>query len=382
MRVAIDAHTIGLRKSGNESYIRNLLAAMGRLGAEVELLAYVTSRNLQTRFPEARLHEVSRNPVRRLGWDLPRLLRQDCPDVLHVQYTAPLGCPVPLVVSVHDVSFAEHPEYFPGWRRRQLQITVRRTVRRAARLVTGSEFSRQAIAGHYGLNPEWIDVVPIAAAPVFRPMRTELARSRVMQRYQVTAPYVLTVGDLQPRKNQSALVRAFAEAARARPELPHHLVVAGKEGWRGREVKEAARRSGVAERIHFTGHVEDEALVELYNGCDVFVFPSLYEGFGIPVLEAMACGRAVACSGSTALPEVADSAAILFDPRSISQMAQAILDLLLYPELRARMERLGRRRAGQFDWGQTAARMLQIYREAAAGEARGRRLRLPAGVNR
>lgn len=382
MRVAIDAHAIGLRKSGNESYVSNLLAAMARLGTEAEVLAYVTARDLQARFPEVRLRRVSRNPLQRLGWDLPRLLRQDWPDVLHVQYTAPLTCPAPLVVSVHDVGFAERPEYFPGWRRRQLEITVRGTVRRAARVVTGSEFSRRAIARYYGLNPEWIDVVPIAAAPVFRPVRTELARSRVMQRHQIPAPYVLTVGDLQPRKNQAALVHAFAEAVRARPELPHHLVVAGKEGWRGREVKEAARRCGVSERIHFTGHVEDEALVELYNGCDVFVFPSLYEGFGIPVLEAMACGRAVACSASTALPEVADSAAILFDPRSINQMTQAILDLLLYPELRARMERLGRRRAGQFDWGKTAARMLEIYREAAAGEARGGRLRLPAGVNR
>ncbi|MGQ9634597.1 MAG: glycosyltransferase family 4 protein [Bryobacteraceae bacterium] len=347
MRVAIDAHTIGLRKSGNESYISNLLAAMADLNADAEILAYVATPGAARRLSAMVVRQVSPNPLRRLGWDLPKLVRQDRPDVLHIQYTAPLGCDVPLVVNVHDVSFVERPEFFPDWRRRQMRITVHHTVRRAARIVTGSEFSRQAIARCYGLDPERIDVVPIAAAPVFRPIRKDLARARVMQRYQISVPYVLTVGDLQPRKNQAALVRAFAEVVRVKPGLPHHLVLVGKEGWRGGEVKEAARRCGVAERIHFTGHVEDEALVELYNGCEVFVFPSLYEGFGIPVLEAMACGCAVACSGSTALPEVADSAAILFDPFSVRQMAQAILDLLLYPELRVRMERLGRRRSGQ-----------------------------------
>lgn len=382
MRVAIDAHTIGLRKSGNESYVSNLLAAMAGLNADVEILAYVATPGAARRLSAMAVRQVSPNPLRRLGWDLPKLVRRDRPDVLHVQYTAPPACPVPLVVSVHDVSFVERPEFFSHWRRRQMRITVHRTLRRAARVVTGSEFSRQAIAHGYGLKLETIDVVPIAAAPVFRPIRKDLARSRVLQRYQIAAPYVLTVGDLQPRKNQAALVKAFAELVRAKPDLPHHLVLAGKEGWRGREVKEAAQRCGLAERIHFTGHVEDEALVELYNGCEVFVFPSLYEGFGIPVLEAMACGCAVACSGSTALPEVADSAAILFDPLSVRQMAQAILDLLLYPELRARMERLGRNRAGQYSWEKTAARMLEIYREAAAAETRRPRLRLLVGVSR
>lgn len=382
MRVAIDAHTIGLRKSGNESYISNLLAAMAGLKAEVELLAYVATPAAARRLSAMAVRRISPNPLRRLGWDLPKLVRQDRPDALHVQYTAPPACPVPLVVSVHDVSFVERPEFFPHWRRRQMRITVHHTVRRAARIVTGSEFSRKAIARCYGLDPDRIDVVPIAAAPIFRPIGRDLARARVMQRYQIASPYVLTVGDLQPRKNQAALVKAFAEAVRAKPDLPHHLVLAGKKGWRGREVKEVAQRCGLAERIHFTGHVEDEALVELYNGCEVFVFPSLYEGFGIPVLEAMACGCAVACSGSTALPEVADSAAILFDPLSVRQIAQAMLDLLLYPELRARMERLGRNRAGQYSWEKTAARMLEIYREAAGVETRRPRLRLLAGVSR
>jgi glycosyltransferase involved in cell wall biosynthesis len=126
-------------------------------------------------------------------------------------------------------------------------------------------------------------------------------------------------------------------------------------------VHRAARESGVAERIHFTGFVNDDELLALYNACEVFVFPSFYEGFGLPVLEAMACGRAVACSNTSALPEVADAAAILFDPYSKDEITRAILDLVLDGALRARMEKLGAHRAGQFSWQKTAARTLDVY---------------------
>ena len=140
-------------------------------------------------------------------------------------------------------------------------------------------------------------------------------------------PFVLTVGDLQPRKNHVKLIHAFEEVLRAQPKLPHHLVMVGKETWYSHTVRTAAAKSPVADRIHFTNFVEDDALIKLYGACDLFVYPSLYEGFGLPILEAMACGRAVACSNSTAMPEVADSAALLFDPESVPEMARAMRDL-------------------------------------------------------
>jgi glycosyltransferase involved in cell wall biosynthesis len=170
---------------------------------------------------------------------------------------------------------------------------------------------------------------------------------------------------LQPRKNQVGLIEAFAEAMRARPELPHHLVLAGKDTWFAPKVHKAAQKSGYADRIHFTGFVGDEDLVHLYNACDVFAFPSFYEGFGLPVLEAMACGSAVICSNTSALPEVADAACLMFDPASRQQLTRALLDLLLDGELRARMERLGLQRAGLFSWRDAASKTLEVYHEVA-----------------
>jgi glycosyltransferase involved in cell wall biosynthesis len=176
---------------------------------------------------------------------------------------------------------------------------------------------------------------------------------------------VLTVGDLQPRKNQIGLIRAFEQLIKAHPQLPHELVIVGQNTWFSDRVMDAARNSSVANRIKFTGFVDDGDLVQFYNGCDLFVFPSFYEGFGLPILEAMACGRAVACANTSAMPEVANAAALLFDPASTDQMVRAMRDTLLNHELRSRMERHGHQRASLFTWERTARQTLDVYYEVA-----------------
>jgi glycosyltransferase involved in cell wall biosynthesis len=185
----------------------------------------------------------------------------------------------------------------------------------------------------------------------------------VCDRFQIHTPFILSVGDLQPRKNQVGLIRAFARLINAYPQLKQNLVLAGKETWFTDQIHRAARESGVADRIQFCGFVSDADLLHLYNACDLFVFPSFYEGFGLPALEAMACGRSVVCSHTSALPEVVDGAAILFDPYAIDEIARAIADLLLDPELRARMERLGLQRAAHFSWQKTARRTLDVFHD-------------------
>jgi glycosyltransferase involved in cell wall biosynthesis len=274
-------------------------------------------------------------------------------------------CPVPLVATVHDVSFLEYPEYFTRFRSIQLRLTVQRTVRAAARVLTPSEFSRRAILRHYGLDENKVVVVPNAVSAQFRPIDRAVATAAVRGKFDIPGPFVLTVGDLQPRKNHLGLLRAFEGLVRAYPQLPHRLVFVGKDTWYSKELHRAIAASSIADRIHCSGFVEDADLVHFYNACDLFVFPSFYEGFGLPILEAMACGRAVACSNATAMPEVADAAGILFDPKSVPQIARAMGDVLLDAELRARLERLGAQRASLFTWEKAAQRTLDVYYEVA-----------------
>ena len=368
MRFSVDAHAIGQHLTGNETYVRNLLNSFASLDRDADFVTYVSRADAFPEVPKRFLkRQVAVNPFVRLGFDLPRILRKDRPQLLHVQYTAPLFCPVPVVASVHDVSFLEHPDYFTPFRALQLRCTVSRTVKSAARVITPSEFSKRRILSSYRLPEDKVVVLPNGVASTFRQLSRESAQHWVLESFGLFAPFILTVGDLAPRKNHAGLIRAFDQLVRAHPQLPHQLVIVGKENWRASAVHAAAKQSSVADRIHFTGFVSDEGLLRLYGACDIFVYPSFYEGFGLPILEAMACGRAVACSNTSAMPEVADSAAILFNPNSVDEIVLAMRDLLLNPELRQRMERLGAQRAATFSWETTAGKTLELY-YAVAGE--------------
>lgn len=368
MRFAVDAHAIGRHLTGNEVYVRNLLEGFAALDQSSEFIAYLSHTSdgadppVPQRFKRA---YVSPNCIKRLSVDLSSRVLEDRPDLIHVQYTAPLSCAAPIIVSVHDISFLERPEYFPWWRAMQLRLTVKNTIRRAARVITPSEFSRTRLLQAYNPDPAKVDVVPIAVSSTFRPLPHEQAFRWVADRFRIASPFVLTVGDLQPRKNQIGLIRAFEQLVLANPQLPHKLVIVGKKTWFADRIVETGRNSRIADRIVYTGFVNDDELLQLYNACDMMVFPSFYEGFGLPILEAMACGRAVACSNTSSMPEVANAAAILFDPSQRDEIVRSMRDILLDHELRTRMERLGLHRASLFTWQRTAERTLEIYHQVA-----------------
>lgn len=366
LKVAIDAHAIGQKLTGNEVYVRNLLARFAHLDHDAEFFTYIAEPEAETWIPRGFRHSyVSRNPFVRLGADLSARLRADKPDLVHVQYTAPLVCPVPIVVTVHDVSYFEHPEYFRLSRSVQLRLTTEHTLRRAAKIITISEYSRQRIAEDYNIDPAEIAVTPLAAEDCFRPLDRAAAASRVRKRFGIDRPYVLNVGDLHSRKNQIGLIRAFRQLLASHPKLPHLLVLAGKDTWFAPRVREEIRRQGLEERVVLTGFVDDEILPALYNAADLFVFPSLYEGYGLPVIEAMACGRPVVSSDATALPEVVDGAAFLFNPESIGEQVRAMRDILIDPELAQRMAKKSLQRAAFFDWRETARKTLAVYEDVA-----------------
>jgi glycosyltransferase involved in cell wall biosynthesis len=264
----------------------------------------------------------------------------------------------------------EHPEFLPTPRAIQLQISTRHTLKRAAKIITISEYSRRHISRAFGIDPDGIVVTPLAAQESFRVMSRELAARMVQERLGIDRPYILHVGDLHPRKNQVGLIQAFRELLADQPQLPHLLVLAGKHTWFTPKVLEQVRRSGLEERIVLPGFVGDDFLPALYNAADVFAFPSFYEGFGLPVVEAMACGRPIVCSSATALPEVVDGAGLFFDPNNVGEQTRALRDILLDTELRQRMERKSLQRAAFYDWRETARQTLEVYYQVAEGRAR------------
>jgi glycosyltransferase involved in cell wall biosynthesis len=377
MRFSVDAHALGQRLTGNEVYIRSLLDGFARLDTQAEFVAYVSAPEAPSWVPARfEIRRVTGNRYWRLAYDFGQKLRQLPSDLVHVQYNAPLWCPTPIVVTVHDVSFLEHPEYFPPGQAWQLRLITGHTLRRAAKILTVSEFSRQRIARGFGLNPDDICVTPEAAQPQFRPGNTEAARARLRERFGLKGPYLLNVGDVQPRKNSLGLLRAFRELITSMGPFPHTLVLAGKETWFSPEVRRAIQKQGLSERVLVTGFVSDAELADLYHGADLFVFPSFYEGYGLPVIEAMACGRAVVCSDTSSLPEVADAAALLVNPHATVEVARAMRDVLADPELRQRLERLSLQRAAFFNWTETARKTLDVY--YAVAEARRRNPSLAA----
>ncbi|MEJ7709334.1 MAG: glycosyltransferase family 1 protein [Pyrinomonadaceae bacterium] len=293
-------------------------------------------------------------------------LRRRPVDLLHVQYTAPPFTRCPVVATIHDLSFEHLPETFNLRSRLQLRLTVRQTARRAAHVLTSSEYSRNQITTTYGIPKDRVSVTPLAVASTFAPVSDVAELERVRARYAIQGDYLLAVGSLQPRKNLVRLINAYADLCRQRgvsATLPK-LVLVGKRGWLYNDIFRAAEASSgvVGSHIVFTGYVPEVDLAALYSGAMCFIYPSFYEGFGLPPLEAMQCGVPVIVGDRTSLPEVVGEAGLMIDPFDQEAMAACIArvidDACLRDELRAR----GLERARQFTWAETARQTLRVYK--------------------
>jgi glycosyltransferase involved in cell wall biosynthesis len=270
------------------------------------------------------------------------------------------------VVTIHDLAFLADPGFVPPLVGTRLARAVRAAARRAERVIVGSRHTAEDAVRFLGCAPGRVAVIPFAASPAFRPSADRDAdRRAVAERHGVTAPYVLHVGTTNPRKNLVRLVRAFADTRR-HADLPHVLVLAGEAGFAHAEVRAEIARLGVSGAVVLTDYAREEDMPSLYRASDLLAFPSLYEGFGIPVVEAMACGCPVLTSDVSALPEVAGDAALLVDPRSEDAIAAGILRLIEDRPLRERLVAAGFSRAAEFSWARGAAAHLALYRELAA----------------
>jgi glycosyltransferase involved in cell wall biosynthesis len=375
MRIVLDGRALTGRYTGDRTYWRNLIRALPGVDSQNEYLIYSRTPMPEGDLPDAPnlTSRVVEAPNDRLWtlYALPQALRQDRADLVHVQYTAPPRslCPCPIVTTVHDISFRLYPQWFPARHRLLLNLTVPAAMRSAARVITDSESSRQDILRVYHLPPEKLVTTLLGVPEEFRPAEwQESARQIAKERFGLERPFVLAVGVLQPRKNLRLLAEAFGKAKTAH-KLPHQLALVGKAGWGAEHeaLREVAARGGgpeAAEAVVFPGYVEDAALPILYQACEVFAHPALYEGFGIPPVEAMACGAPVLVSDAPAMPEVCGEAALVLPATNVDAWAEGLARVLCDADLRRDLAARGPRHAARYTWAKTAAHTCEVYQEA------------------
>ena len=344
--VVVDADVLGRARTGDETYVSELLRAFAEAGAADLRLAAVTRRPGLVPSGIERVELAARSQVLRMAITLPRVLRRLRPAVAHFLHSLPLGYRGPAVVTVQDLSFERDPSVMGRRDRLIFGRVVPRAARGADRVLTLSELTKRDLVELYGVPEERIVVTPPGVDPAFTPNGPSPDGE----------PYALFVGSLQPRKDPVAAVEALALLGDGAPRL---VLVGPDKGGRA-DAEQAAERTGVAQRVEFRGHVSREEMAALYRSAACLVFPSRYEGFGLPVLEAMASGTPVVATTAGALPEAAGEAAILVAERNPVELAggieRAIAD-------RERLVAAGLERAARFTWAETARRTLDVYRE-------------------
>ncbi|HEV8318075.1 MAG TPA: glycosyltransferase [Vicinamibacterales bacterium] len=384
MRIAFDGSTLRPGRTGVGYYTEHLLHHLVAETRDDELIV-VSNRPIDTTRPlpsHVRVITPSWH-LPRMVWlqaMAPRVLERLGPDVGHfTNGMVPLGSTVPTVVTIHDISLTLYPRYHPLRRVLLNRPLVNLATRRADAIITVSETAKREIVRLYGLEPSRVHVVHEAAAPSFKPIADSAQIERVRRQYRLPDRFVLYVGTIEPRKNLPTLFDAFARRWKS-GDLPHQLVCVGPYGWLSRDLEQRLERLQVARAVSFTGYVPFDDLPVLYSLAEMFVYPSVYEGFGLPVVEAMACGTPVITGPVAALTEVGGDALERVEQLDAELLGDAMVALARNREHRERLRRLGLERAEQFSWQRAARETLAVYREVARQPAAATEPAAPAAV--
>lgn len=361
MIVAIDVTTLRGRISGVGYYTARIVEHLARShGQGVTELLLLSNGSIDRALPgPARIVNGFRFPIRSVWMQflLPLLLRKIRPDIVHyTNYLAPAVPTGPYVVSVHDMSLTRTPEHHTLKKRLLTASLVPRVARRARLILTPSCSTSRDVTEDLGIPAERVLSIPYAAAEMFRPV------SQPPDQPGTDRPYFLFVGTIEPRKNLLRLINAFADFAKDVPGV--NLVLAGQRGWKCEQIYERARGADVADRISILDYVEETSLPSLYSHALACVYPSLFEGFGFPVVEAMSCGAPVLTSNTTSLAEIGEGAALLVDPLDTNAICAGLRSLSGDAALRADLRKRGLLRAATFSWDATGRRTLEAYRQA------------------
>lgn len=365
MLIAIDASTISTQ-GGPRTYVLGLLDALFRVDRDNDYVVFYNDPIHLGRFPLAReIVLPGKNPLARLWREhvmLPLACRRERVELLHCPKSAiPYFSPCPTVVTLHDLIPIRHPETEKilaqlYWR---LQIPI--AAKRSSFIITDSEHARQEIMADFRVTPERVRAIMLGFNPAMLEQRSSAEGKTVRKRYSLPEEYLLYVGTIQPRKNLDTLIEAYVKLRQSRTGL-QKLVIVGRKGWLYDRLFANIARLGLADEVVFTGFVPDEDLPFIYDGAKVFVYLSFFEGFGLPPLEAMACGIPVVTSNTTSLPEVVGDAGLAVPPADTEQVAAAISRVLDDPELATALGARGRARARLFSWDDAARQTLEIYR--------------------
>jgi glycosyltransferase involved in cell wall biosynthesis len=371
MRIAFDGTTLTPGRTGVGYYTEHLLQHLAaRADDEVIVLS---NRPLDTTRPLPPRTMIAPTSVSlpRLLWlqtVAPRTLRRLRPDVVHfTNGMVPFASPVPTVVTIHDMSLTMYPRYHPLRRVLLNRPLVDIAARRADAIITVSQSAKRDIMRLYGTDGRRIHVVHEAAAPSFRPVHDRAVLGAVRRRYRLAERVILYVGTIEPRKNLPNLIAGFARRHKS-GDLPHQLVCAGPYGWLSRDIEELIEREGIGDAVRFIGYVPFTDLPALYSLAEMFVFPSIYEGFGLPVIEAMACGTPVVTGHVPALAEVAGGAVEHVDRLDAEQLGETLVRLARSAERRHHLSILGLQRSQAFSWERAASETVKVYQEALSGE--------------
>jgi glycosyltransferase involved in cell wall biosynthesis len=375
IHIGLNAHLLSLSQSyrgaGISWYIYNLLKHLPQVSPDsFRYSAFLRDRAFQPQAGPWRLcfsRWPTQKPVVRILWEQfvqPLLLRQSGIDLLHaLAFVAPLTAPCPFIVTVYDLSFMRYPEVFRPFNRWYLRHFTTYSVKRARAVITISESTRQDVINLLGVSPARVQTIYCGVDQSFRPL-PEPEVSAFKAKHQLPETFILFLGTLEPRKNVEGLIRAYACWRKRDSKVPP-LVVAGGKGWYYNQIFELVETLGLAGSVYFPGYVPQETLPLWYNAASLFVYPSHFEGFGLPVLEAMACGVPVITSTASSLPEVAgnNDTARMVHPQDTELLAETMAEVVNDADLRATMIANGLIQAAKFNWEKTAQETVAIYKK-------------------
>lgn len=358
---------LSYRGAGVSHYIQGLLNTLPQVDPDARYVAFLNDPSSSFKgWRTARTHLPEAQPWRRILWEQaaqPRLARRERLDLLHEPvYVGPLLAPCPIVVTIHDMSYFIYPELFQLAKRIYLQAMTQFTARHAAAIICDSESTRRDVLRILSVPGERVHTVHIGVDPEMQPLPRP-AITEFRREHQLPLHFILFVGTLEPRKNLPMLLEAFAWLCQ-HSQLPHQLFIGGGKGWYYQTIEDQVEKLGLSERVHFPGFIPQAELPLWYNSADLFVYPSLYEGFGLPPLEAMTCGVPVITSNISSLPEVVGEGGVMVDPHEPVSLAREMLHLLSDPTASAELGMRGLAQARSFSWSNTARQTAAIYHSA------------------